>query len=437
MKALWGLLSWIVVLGACGRSTPQTPARGPSGIAEIAANRFPHGAHTGAAPAIRNYRGRGLGCGDCHDAEAVRAGKQARPGFDQHAPCDDCHRDAFFAPPGKFCQICHTRVDITGARVAGGPSPAPLQPFPDRGMQQVLASAFSHAQHLDAAAMDRAAGFHVSCADCHQAAAGATEPQLPQHAQCARCHDAIAGIKERAPMSACTQCHTARDLELTRGRKFIIGDLRFSHQRHQRDAAGATVACATCHQDVRSSDHREQLAVPAMERCATCHEDTSRSPGRVRMKECSVCHAQIATGTPPTNHGVTGAIPIDHTLQFRKDHGKAAASANGNCRFCHTQVQGAPEDSCMQCHAVMRPRDHSLAFRDDHGRAAQADNERCASCHTPDSCAACHAVPPRSHVPLSDFKYGGHAQAARFNLTSCMSCHTYETTCAACHREQR
>jgi hypothetical protein len=98
---------------------------------------------------------------------------------------------------------------------------------------------------------------------------------------------------------------------------------------------------------------------------------------------------------------------------------------------------GAAEDNCFQCHQVMKPRDHNLMFRDDHGREAQVDSTRCATCHAPETCAACHSIPPRSHTPIADFRLGGHAEQARFGLTQCLTCHTYETTCAKCHRGTR
>ena len=445
------LIFLLAVLG-CGRSTSTTPPplRG-SGEVVVDSDRFPHALHTGATPEIRNYRGRGLGCGDCHDASLVRQGNLARPGTMNHAPCDDCHKAEFFKPPGPLCKVCHISVDPTapraGALAAGAAldsargsttpvSASPLQPYPERGQTQILGSSFSHQQHLAPGAMDSAVGFHVTCGDCHTRD-GKQEPQVPLHAQCARCHEQQARAKAKLSMDNCGGCHLTRNVELARGRKFITGDLRFNHATHVTDRAGASVACAACHADISNSASREDVAVPAMERCAQCHEDSQRSPDRVRMTQCGVCHSGITTGTPPMNHGVTGAVPADHTLQFRKNHGAAAAKANSNCRFCHTQLSGAREDSCFQCHQVMKPRDHSMMWRDDHGKAAQADNDRCASCHTPDTCVACHSVPPRSHVPLGEFKFGGHAEAARFGITACMTCHTFQDTCSKCHRETR
>lgn len=424
----------VVALAACGSGpSPATPARGVGpGSIVVDTDRFPHGVHTGDKPEIRTWKGRGLGCADCHDAGAVREGRIARPGTDQHAPCDDCHKAEFGKPPGKLCKVCHTEVDpFQKGR-------SPLQGYPERGTTQTLAATFSHRLHLDKGVMERASGAHVACVDCHERDAGTRDPLVPGHKACARCHEQAAKVKAKLPMEQCAACHPQRGVELTRGRIFIKGDLKFAHAAHEKDQRGAAVACTTCHAGVDQSGSRDDMRVPPMVQCTQCHEDDKRSPERVRMSNCAVCHANIATGTPPANHGVaTGARPSDHTLEFRKHHGDQAADPDSKCRFCHTEVSGAREDSCFQCHSVMRPRDHNLMFRDDHGREAQADANRCASCHAPDTCAACHSIPPRSHTPLGEFRLGGHAEQARYGLSSCLTCHTYETTCAKCHRGTR
>ena len=76
-------------------------------------DRFPHDLHTSDDPTIRGFQGRGLACADCHPAEAVAQGKIARPGANQHFPCDVCHKDEFYKAPGAFCRNCHASVDPT------------------------------------------------------------------------------------------------------------------------------------------------------------------------------------------------------------------------------------------------------------------------------------------------------------------------------------
>jgi hypothetical protein len=432
------------VLIGCGSShapiAPSTKASATGGIA-VDTDRFPHGVHTGDKPEIRNWNGRGLACADCHDPKLVVQGKNARPGTNQHSPCDDgkCHKQEFGKPPGKLCKVCHQSVDP----FAKGNSP--LQAYPERGNTESLAASFSHKLHLDDDKMEAASGAHVSCGDCHLRDEKTRDPQVPGHGQCVRCHEGQAKVKAALPMEKCDGCHPKRGVELTRGRRFIINDLKFHHSDHEKDKAGESVKCTTCHANADEAPSREEMQVPAMERCAQCHEDAAKSPDKVRMANCSVCHSQLDAGSPPTNHMVGGGgaggspttRPTDHTLNFRKHHGEQAAAKDAPCRFCHTEVRGAKEDSCFQCHQRMKPQDHNLMFRDDHGRDAQMDGQRCANCHQPEYCSACHSIPPRSHTPFGEFRLGGHAELARFGLSSCLACHTYEDTCVKCHRGVR
>jgi hypothetical protein len=426
-----------LALAACGRAARDTPpATAASRPGVVDSDRFPHALHTGDDPRIRGYAGgRGLGCTDCHLATLVTAGKTARPGADQHAPCDSCHREEFYRPPGAFCRNCHVTVDPTRAKAS------PLVAYPERGLQKMLAARFSHALHLDRDDMDEAVGFHVDCGDCHVRDASSRDPLLPGHAQCARCHQDQAAASSKLAMSDCAGCHPSRKVELTRGRKLITGDLVFAHATHEQDLAGQAIDCRACHDQVVGSRAAEDQEVPAMQRCAVCHEDPGKTPDRVRIENCGVCHQRITAGAAPRNHLVaaaSGGVPEDHTLGFRKDHADQARAADARCAYCHTGLSGSPRDSCNECHTRWAPRDHTLDFADEsHGREAVLDRDRCATCHSGEFCTACHAQPPRSHRPMAEFRQGGHAEAARFDLRSCFACHTAEDTCAQCHRGSR
>lgn len=412
--------------------TSEATSALPKGAVPADSDRFPHSLHTGDNERIRSYKGRGLMCTDCHPAEAVVKGEYARPGLNQHSPCDDCHADEFFKPPGKFCKNCHTDINplVKGA--------TKMQPYPERGFRRVLASKFSHRMHLDTGDMDSEVGFHVSCNDCHLRDPKSKDPRLPGHKQCARCHAKKKKAREAVNMSDCKACHPQRDVELVRGRIFIKRDLIFAHSDHVKDRAGAAINCDTCHSDVRRSRSAEDVSVPRMQRCATCHEDSHKTPERVRISRCETCHQTIDSGSPPANHLVGKGLPESHTVEFRTNHGEQARSKDANCRFCHEGLTDSTRDTCFQCHQLMRPRDHNLGWREDaHGREAAADRERCATCHQADYCTACHSIPPRSHQPFAEFRLGGHAQVARFDMRSCYACHTFERTCSSCHRRLR
>lgn len=438
----WGVMGVFagagIALVAASTGCPGGGRRGdgragaPPGSIPVDTDRFPHGLHTGDDRRIREYEGRGLACSDCHPTAAVLAGRTARPGQSQHSPCDRCHEEEFYRAPGPFCRICHASVD---PRREGATR---MQPYPARGFRRVLAAQFSHEGHLDRSAMEEAVGFHLSCSDCHAREPKSRDPKLPGHAECARCHGEKGLARGSMTLKQCSACHPQRDVELVRGRQLITGDLIFAHADHERDLGGRAIACTSCHEDVAGSDSANDVSVPPMQRCAVCHEDGGRTPERVRIARCEVCHQRISSGRAPANHMVGKEMPEDHTIEFRRDHSDQAGNPKASCRFCHEGLSGAPRDSCFQCHERMRPRDHNLAWREDeHGREAVVERERCATCHQVDYCTACHSVPPRSHQPFEEFRLGGHAEAARFELTSCLACHTFETTCADCHRGSR
>lgn len=420
------------LLAGCGRSrSGQSVASSES----IAANtdRFPHKLHTmqsGGDERITNYKGRGLACDDCHPAEDVEAGRAARPGGNQHAPCDECHRDEFYKPPGAFCRNCHVSVNLAKEGATK------MHAFPARGSKRVLASNFSHEVHLDDDEMESAVGFHVSCEDCHSRDAKTGDPLLPRHKACARCHEGKA--KKVLAMADCKACHLQDGVEIERGRVMITEGLIFSHGDHVKDRAGADIGCVSCHAEIRNSRTVKDFSIPKMQECAKCHQDPARTPERVRIARCEVCHEGMVDGNTPRTHLNGSSLPEDHSLEFRTNHAEQAADKDANCQYCHENLSGNSRDSCFQCHEVMRPKDHMLGWRNDsHGREAALNRDRCASCHQADYCTACHSIPPRSHQPLGEFRLGGHAQTARFGLSSCMACHTYEDTCSRCHRSQR
>jgi len=82
----------------------------------------------------------------------------------------------------------------------------------------------------------------------------------------------------------------------------------------------------------------------------------------------------------------------------------------------------------------MKPVSHTVRWKDDiHGQYTAIDRASCAVCHAADYCVRCHNELPRSHQPLPLFKAGGHARLAMLNQRACMTCHTFQNTCAECH----
>jgi hypothetical protein len=356
-------------------------------------------------------------CESCH-----RMGQ--RPGANDHAPCDDCHKQAFLSPPGELCKTCHTKVTAQ-------PIEAPLRPYPSEDIWQSEPPRFSHALHMDFARMEGGVGFHVTCADCH-----VRDGKLARadHTACARCHAAEARVGKAPPMEKCDGCHDKGSQQRTRGR-LIKGDLRFDHPRHQADRRGTPIKCEDCHTESKSSTSYADHAAPRIAACVGCHDDSERVPHELRMRTCETCHAnrtQNLATIAPRDHLPATEKPLDHTLAFRRDHAEAASNG-ARCATCHTQMSGNSISSCDECHQTMRPADHRITFRElDHGTEAAANRDRCATCHVVEFCTACHSQRPRSHGFPGTFATE-HGGLARINVRSCMTCHDQRRDCLACH----
>jgi hypothetical protein len=82
----------------------------------------------------------------------------------------------------------------------------------------------------------------------------------------------------------------------------------------------------------------------------------------------------------------------------------------------------------------MKPVSHTARWKDDlHGKYAALDRTTCATCHQADYCVRCHNELPRSHQPLPVFVGGAHATLALLDTRACLTCHTFQNSCADCH----
>jgi len=351
-----------------------------------------------------------------------------RPGADDHKPCDECHKEAFLGPPGKLCEVCHTKVTAS-------PLAAPLKPYPIEDVWRAEPVRFSHAVHMDFSRMESRVGFHVACADCH-VREGELAPA--NHATCARCHAAETQLDKAPAMENCQGCHK-KGINLRNRSRLIKGDLKFDHDRHRADRRGTAITCESCHAQSAKSGSYADHPPPRVELCVGCHDDSSRTPTELRMRICETCHTQrvqTLASLAPRNHLPASEKPIDHTLAFRRDHTEVAEREGARCAACHTQMSGNARDVCDECHQTMRPSDHRITFRElDHGPEASADRDRCARCHVVEFCTACHGQRPRSHG-FPDTPYTDHGGQARINVRACMTCHDQERDCivmGACH----
>ncbi|HET7503716.1 MAG TPA: hypothetical protein VFK02_22000 [Kofleriaceae bacterium] len=395
----------IAVVALAAACTPQRRTSAP--LPAVDATRISHARHAQVA------------CGDCHRGAA-------RPGADDHRPCDDgaCHRKDFIGEPTRLCEVCHVRITAR-------PLSAPLRRYPVEDAWQAEPSRFSHRSHLDAPAMEDRVGFHVTCTDCHSR--GDAGLSRPDHAACTRCHAAEVRLAGAPRMEDCRACHQAT-LQLRVRRQLIRDDLHFDHARHRADRRGQTIRCEECHAQTASATAVADHRAPRVEGCVTCHDDSARTPVALRMRICETCHrarSESLTSIAPRSHLPLTERPLDHTLAFRRDHAQAAGRDATRCAACHTQMSGNPRQACDECHQTMQPADHRITWRElDHGADAAADRERCARCHVVDFCTSCHRQRPRSHGFAGP--YVDHGRAARINIRPCVTCHG-ESFCAPCH----
>jgi hypothetical protein len=387
-----------------------------------------------------------LECSLCHAAMKDGSVELKRPGHEQ---CMACHGDDFDNNYAKarptICAQCHSATAPSAA------SKTDVLAFPLYKGTRALLFQFSHAKHVDQQARkDPATGFRADCTFCHKFDPQGVFASFPGHTQCAACHSKP-GVKPQltAALDAetCAGCHSVQEIEnpgFTRTRKMITQtavsgkyvDIRFSHKPHfaVRDKFG--IDCTTCHYAIPGSTSLANLTLPKMEDCVSCHDMANRVAADYQMSNCSLCHANSVTGLfTPASH-TRNVKPASHTEVFRIHHEQAASEAGAKCFVCHLNVEPSVQakNQCMECHAVMKPASHTARWKDDlHGKFAAINRTTCATCHRADYCVDCHNELPRSHVPLSLFAGGGHATLALFDTRSCLTCHTFQNTCALCH----
>lgn len=288
-QAGWGYTMLTVGLwvSACGGAGPSSEASASPDLARTRGGTFTHTLHLS-----KDKVGKALGCNSCHEVDLEAGYRVIRPGHNDHSPCDDCHADDFKKAPGTLCENCHIEVNP----LQEGASP--LYSYPSRERKTAaLVSSYNHAQHVAAATREEG-GSGLNCMDCHRLPKDAAMAGFPAHGDCAPCHAAVAAPR----MSDCNGCHE-RDGP-GRNRKFLCNDIRFTHAKHRRDVSGHEIACTACHADVLHSTDSDQLTLPRMSDCATCHDRADRTPARVRIDNCGLCHQDDmeANRHAPANH---------------------------------------------------------------------------------------------------------------------------------------
>ena len=436
------LLVSLFLLGLCLRGLPAsarvraTTGQSPASTATAEPGQTPFFLHAIHATKLS------MDCSLCHVPEKQGSVVFRRPGHG-HQPCMICHAEAFGKKPvAKVCAQCHSTFPPSGS--------ADLLPFPRFKNQRPIVFEFSHALHVDPVERnDPRTGLRADCAFCHHFDAQGSYATFPRHPQCAACHSKP-GMKpllsEKSTSADCRGCHNPEEIEnpsVSVDKRLIASyvvsgvyaNMKFSHIAHLKLRTGYHVNCTTCHYAVPQSSSLANLTLPKMVDCAKCHDTDKTIPAAFRMSNCQVCHVDKPSGAVPVVYA-RYAKPAWHNESFRLHHAQAASAPGASCFVCHTNVSpsATTQEQCVSCHQTILPASHTARWRDDlHGKYAAIDRSTCAVCHTADYCIRCHNELPRSHVPLPLFKGGAHARLAMLNERSCLTCHTFENTCAECH----
>lgn len=218
--------------------------------------RFSHASHASAIAALT--------CTSCHrltaHGEVVVAG---------HAACASCHADDFAARRPRICGGCHAATEPWRPLVADRAPPARTE----------FGATLDHDRHPG------------DCARCHALRTASAQLRPPRgHAACtgAGCHAPTGGPPPT--LAACTDCHrlglvAARIAARTADPWSVRAT--FDHAVHQRDRAGAALACTSCHRALGARSIVE-LPAPAKATCATCHDGDAAF--KLTGTTCTRCH---------------------------------------------------------------------------------------------------------------------------------------------------
>lgn len=217
-------------------------------------------------------------------------------------------------------------------------------------------------------------------------------------------------------LTGCEACHGPGGLHVAGLREVIVA------WSELEPTEGARL-CLQCHDQLEpelwfQSIHSELMG------CSVCHEVHYPVEREALLKmpegeECSDCHDMAAAEAAGHHHPLLeGGLPCNMCHQF---HGAE-----------HPALLYAPmEQTCTDCHdEVPQPPSHAEPeFRLNHGDEARADQERCLTCHSYEtSCASCHAV----EFPHPEDFVVEHGAAAREHLNACHNCHGQDY-CLQCH----
>jgi hypothetical protein len=216
--------------------------------------------------------------------------------------------------------------------------------------------------------------------------------------------------------------------------------LKFSHQKHIKDAGAA---CTDCHKDVADNTGGAAAIHPTMTSCGACHQDD------LDKKNCALCHTNSIKAKPFSRTRALATfshkVHLDRGAQCAACHkgfetltgapAKKNMPGMAECQTCHNGKKANYE--CSLCHAdlsTIKPNSHkSVRFlKEDHGRDARFSAVECENCHQQTWCDQCHQgqLSIRIHSPNY---LALHGREAKRRDKNCALCHEVQNQCVTCH----
>ncbi|MBC8366476.1 hypothetical protein H8E52_03615 [bacterium] len=165
--------------------------------------------------------------------------------------------------------------------------------------------------------------------------------------------------------------------------------------------------------------------------CVACHPAITRGAAMPNLTVCLDCHDDEIGAS-------FGETPRSHFGDYRFEHQFHARMSSGECVLCHNE-----SEDCTFCHHGENVDflSHDRNHRYNHSLDAMKGTESCYSCHgSQDYCNVCHlaeGIKPASHFEAGFGGAGGHTDAARADVQSCIMCHDGPEpppNCAICHQ---
>lgn len=213
-----------------------------------------------------------------------------------------------------------------------------------------------------------------------------------------------------------------------------VGDrIIFPHGLHVDDVG---MACESCHEGIRRDTGSATARLPGKGVCLTCHQED------IDEGKCGRCHTvpdeAVALPRRRTNARFSHAGHLETGATCADCHIQALDGKDLEGKTCHSCHDGrTASNTCTMCHRPgqdLRPESHHERWlsSEGHGFAARFDATSCRSCHRQSYCDECHQGQADIRIHSPNYRYT-HKLDAKKNGNNCAVCHSTRSFCITCH----